>query len=87
MLLNKQGKSGCDQAVGFILMLFLQPCACFFASPNRKEIRHKYGLDNKPCDDVGVHFFGCCTPCANCQEAREIQYQSSAYDSMPPPGK
>uniref|UniRef100_A0A6S8KQI3 Uncharacterized protein n=1 Tax=Dunaliella tertiolecta TaxID=3047 RepID=A0A6S8KQI3_DUNTE len=85
LLLNKQGKSNADAAVGFVLMCCLEPCACFFASPNRKDIRNKYGLENQPCDDFAVHFLGCCTPCAICQEAREIDYQSSDFSSMPPP--
>ncbi|KAF5832747.1 hypothetical protein DUNSADRAFT_11266 [Dunaliella salina] len=88
MLLNKQGKSNFDAIIGGILMACLEPCACFFAGPNRKEIRGKYGLENQPCDDCAVHFLGCCTPCAICQEWREIEYQSSDFASAtPPPGK
>jgi len=56
-----------------------------FSHTDLQDIRNKYGLENQPCDDFAVHFLGCCTPCAICQEAREIDYQSSDFSSMPPP--
>lgn len=47
---------------------------CFgavFAGSFRSEVRNKYNLSEEPCSDCLVHFF--CSPCAVCQEARELK--------------
>ncbi|KAG2489090.1 hypothetical protein HYH03_012316 [Edaphochlamys debaryana] len=46
---------------------------CMFASDVRHEIRAKYNLRPEPCNDLVTHLF--CSPCALCQEAREVRYQ------------
>mmetsp|Transcript_11600 Transcript_11600/g.28434 ORF Transcript_11600/g.28434 Transcript_11600/m.28434 type:complete len:111 (-) Transcript_11600:207-539(-) len=57
--------------MGPCLLYFCCPCfACIFAGQTRKEIREKYGLKEEPCHDMLVHCF--CSPCAVCQEAREL---------------
>lgn len=42
-----------------------------FAGNLRGEVRTKYNLPSEPCADCCVHL--CCSPCAVCQEAREIK--------------
>ena len=37
----------------------------------RKVLREKYGLKEEPCGDCPTTL--CCSPCALCQEAREMK--------------
>ncbi|KAK9833117.1 hypothetical protein WJX74_007900 [Apatococcus lobatus] len=55
------------------LYFWLSCCVCFIAGPFREELRERHNLQERPCGDCCVHC--CCSPCAVCQEAREIKYQ------------
>jgi len=51
-------------------------CVCCFHGPRRAHMRQKYNL--KPdCNDYLVTY--CCSPCAVCQESREMEVRG------PPP--
>ncbi|KAK9867821.1 hypothetical protein WJX84_004730 [Apatococcus fuscideae] len=62
------------------LYFWLSCCVCFFAGPFRAELRERHNLQERPCSDCCVHC--CCSPCAVCQEAREIKY----HRAHGPPG-
>ncbi|GLC60732.1 hypothetical protein PLESTB_001664800 [Pleodorina starrii] len=65
-----QGGRGCCAAC---CMYSFCPClACYFASDVRRHIRDKYNLLPEPCNDFAVHCL--CSPCATCQESREMSY-------------
>ncbi|GLI66863.1 hypothetical protein VaNZ11_010850 [Volvox africanus] len=67
---------------GACCLYFWCPClACYFASDLRRSIRDKYNLLPEPCNDFTVHCF--CSPCALCQESREMRY----YDQDVNPAK
>ncbi len=50
-------------------------CPWIPVTANRRALREKYGLPEKPCDDCSVIFF--CAPCAVCQAARELKIRNS----------
>ena len=49
-------------------------CSCIVTHTLRQAVRERFLLPQEPCNDILVHC--CCQPCAICQEAREIKYQS-----------
>ncbi|GMH33219.1 hypothetical protein BSKO_01053 [Bryopsis sp. KO-2023] len=51
-------------------------CWCCVGGLNRRDLREKYGLRHEPCGDCTVHMF--CSPCAVCQEARELKVRLAA---------
>ncbi|KAK9828699.1 hypothetical protein WJX72_001590 [[Myrmecia] bisecta] len=51
------------------------------AGETRAALRNKYNLPQEPCDDCVVHCF--CTPCAVCQEARELKRRGVSYYQPP----
>lgn len=55
-----------------IMEVFSLGCVCCVTFPKRTQLRKKYGLRPAPCHDCLVHIL---TPCAICQEARELKYQ------------
>jgi Cys-rich protein (TIGR01571 family) len=46
-------------------------CCCLGFAMNRGKIRIKYNLNGATCDDICTHY--CCSPCAVCQEYREVK--------------
>lgn len=44
----------------------------------RRKLREKYNLRHAPCGDCTVHLF--CSPCAVCQESRELRVSTSKCD-------
>mmetsp|Transcript_5458 Transcript_5458/g.12087 ORF Transcript_5458/g.12087 Transcript_5458/m.12087 type:complete len:273 (+) Transcript_5458:167-985(+) len=63
---------------GFFCACLLMHCChwftCCFAATYRGALRAKYNLPAEPCGDCCVHCF--CTPCAVCQEARELRIRN-----------
>lgn len=47
----------------------------FVARPVRRKIRETFDLPEQPCSDTCIHCW--CSPCATCQEAREIKRRSA----------
>ncbi|CAH8358859.1 unnamed protein product [Eruca vesicaria subsp. sativa] len=56
-------------ALGFV------GCCWLYAFPSRSRLREHFALPEKPCSDYWVHI--CCTPCAICQESRELKNQGA----------
>jgi len=76
---NKLNGVGCYMpCCQYYCLAGLSMCCCV-ASPNRTMIRNKYGLAEEPCNDCCVHVFF--SPCAVCQEARELKKQVAAPPS------
>ncbi|CAN1856529.1 Protein PLANT CADMIUM RESISTANCE 9 [Linum perenne] len=45
--------------------------SCLYSYRYRYKLRQQYKLPESPCGDCLVHW--CCTPCAVCQEHRELK--------------
>jgi len=43
---------------------------CLVHKPRRQQLRNAYNLEEKPNDIIATCI---CSPCANCQEAREMK--------------
>ncbi|KAK9863545.1 hypothetical protein WJX84_005768 [Apatococcus fuscideae] len=86
---SKAMGTGCVGPTIIFYLLGSIGCQCFYAGPLRKELRNRYSLQERPCNDCCVHW--CCSPCAICQEAREIKARGgipqAAYvtTTAPPP--
>ena len=66
-----------SSCVGCCLLYWLASyfhLCCLPHMNKREKLRQKYGLQEEPCGDCLVTTF--CSPCANCQEAREIKARS-----------
>mmetsp|Transcript_40043 Transcript_40043/g.88929 ORF Transcript_40043/g.88929 Transcript_40043/m.88929 type:complete len:120 (-) Transcript_40043:218-577(-) len=74
-----QNTSNIDNSSCFCNTLLYSCCpffTCCFAANTRQKLRAKYALPEEPCSDCCVHCI--CSPCAVCQEAREIKFRAVA---------
>jgi len=65
------GNAACMNAGLIHLALGFIGCSWLYAFPNRSRLREHFALPEEPCRDFLVHLF--CTPCAICQESRELK--------------
>jgi Cys-rich protein (TIGR01571 family) len=56
-------------------------CSVFLTAPVRKQLRVKYNLPAKPCNDCCTMLW--CSCCALAQEVREIEYHLRAEQNAP----
>ncbi|CAN1159179.1 Protein PLANT CADMIUM RESISTANCE 9 [Linum perenne] len=64
------GSSCCWSGLVFCLLADIG-ISCLYSYRYRYKLRQQYKLPESPCGDCLVHW--CCTPCAVCQEHRELK--------------
>ena len=74
-LIDFLGNVACINAGLIHLALGFVGCCWLYAFPSRSRLREHFALPEKPCSDYWVHI--CCTPCAICQESRELKNQGA----------
>lgn len=74
-LYGKNNKEVSNDTFCGSMLCYLLCFPCCQQTKTRYLIRQKYNLLAQPCDDCCVSWF--CTPCALCQERREIEFQLS----------
>ncbi|KAJ4874587.1 Protein PLANT CADMIUM RESISTANCE 12 [Raphanus sativus] len=70
-----RGTTPCINAGLIHLALGFVGCCWLYAFPSRSRLREHFALPEEPCSDYWVHI--CCTPCAICQESRELKNQGA----------
>ncbi|CAF1020084.1 unnamed protein product [Adineta steineri] len=55
---------------------------CLIHKPRRQKIRTNYNLEEKPSDLLATC---CCSACANCQEAKELNAHGASTGGARPP--